>query len=151
MYIAPLQRGMLRGEFPSAGTATGQALRADYDEVLAATVEQVGLGTVASETGIEEETLRRLLDGESPALSVAESAAILAMDPDRPDAGTLLAEARDLLLIGMSTAVLDVESVAAGIDAEMEPKEIQQKVEGRHPLSLDEYARLHAYIEGAKP
>ncbi len=142
---------MLRGEFPSAGTATGEALRADYDEVLAATVEQVGAGTVASETGIEETTLQRLLDGASPDLSLEEAAAILATHPDRPDAETLLAEARDLLLVGMSTAVLDVERVAAGIDSGMEPKEIQQKVEGRHPISLDEYARLHAHIEGEKP
>jgi hypothetical protein len=76
--------------------------------------------------------------------------AILATEPDSPDAGTLLAEARDLLLMGMSSAVLDVEAVAAGIDDAMEPKEIQQKVEGRHPMTLDEFARLHAYIEGAR-
>jgi hypothetical protein len=142
---------MLRGEFPSAGTATGEALRGEYDEVLAATVDQVGVGAVADETGIGEAALHGLPDGESPDLSLAEAAAVLATDPDRPDADTLLAEARDILLMGMSAAVLDVEAVAAGIEDEMEPKEIQQKVEGRHPMSLDEYARLHAYIEGKKP
>jgi len=52
--------------------------------------------------------------------------------------------------MGMSTAVLDVEALAAGIDDAMEPKEIQQKVEGRHPLTLGEYAVLHAFIEGRR-
>jgi hypothetical protein len=50
----------------------------------------------------------------------------------------------------MSAAVLDVEAVAAGVGRELEPKEIQQKVEGRHPMTLDEYALLHSYIEGEK-
>jgi hypothetical protein len=142
---------MLRGEFPSAGEATGAELLAAYAERLTATVERVGVEAVASETDIDSATLEALLGGERPELTLEDAAGVLAADPDRPDTGTLLAEARDILLMGMSTAVLDVETVAAGIDGEMEPKEIQQKVEGRHPMTIDEYALLHAYIEGEKP
>lgn len=141
---------MLGGEFPAAGKATRDELRAAYDDLLATTVRTVGASTVVDETGVDESTVEALLDGDSPELSLAESAAILATDADRPDAETILAEARDILLMGMSAAVLDVEALAAGIDDEMEPKEIQQKVEGRHPMSLDEYALLHSYIEGEK-
>ncbi len=142
---------MLRGEFPSAGEVTREELRSAYDDLLGATVERVGPGTVATEAGVDETVLRELVDGESPVLSLEEAAGILATGPDRPDRETLLVEARDLLLIGMSTAVVDVEVVASRIDDEMEPKEIQQKIEGRHPMSLDEYALLHSYIEGEKP
>lgn len=142
---------MLRGEFPSAGDATDEELLTAYEDLLAATVERVGAETVASETGIDDATVRALLDGERPALTLEDATAVLGTDPDRPDAGTLLAEARDILLMGMSAAVLDVEAVAAGIDGAMEPKEIQQKIEGRHPMTIDEYALLHAHIEGAKP
>jgi len=142
---------MLRGEFPSAGDATDEELLTAYEDLLAATVERVGAETVTSETGIDEATVRALLDGGRPALTLEDATAVLGTDPDRPDAGTLLAEARDILLMGMSAAVLDVEAVAAGIDGVMEPKEIQQKIEGRHPMTIDEYALLHAHIEGAKP
>jgi hypothetical protein len=141
---------MLRGEFPSAGEATHEELRRAYDDRLAATIAAVGESEVAEQTGLDEPTLRALREGESPELTLEEAVAILATEPDRPDAGTLLAEARDLLLMGMSSAVLDVEALAAGIDDAMEPKEIQQKVEGRYAMTLDEFARLHAYIEGAR-
>ncbi|MEF8781877.1 MAG: DUF5791 family protein [Haloarculaceae archaeon] len=141
---------MLEGEFPAAGEATRDELRAAYDDLLAATIQSAETSTVAGETGIDESTLEALLDSDSPKLSLEDTAAILGTDSDRPDAETILAEARNILLMGMSAAVLDVEAVAAGIDDEMEPKEIQQKIEGRHPMSLDEYALLHSYIEGEK-
>jgi len=40
--------------------------------------------------------------------------------------------------------------LASGIDAQLEPKEIQQKIEGRYPMTLSEYAVLHSYIESQK-
>jgi hypothetical protein len=46
--------------------------------------------------------------------------------------------------------VLDVEALASGVDDALDPKEIQQKIEGRYPITLDEYALLHAYIENRK-
>jgi hypothetical protein len=141
---------MLGGEFPAAGEATRDELRAAYDDLLAATIQSVGATTVADETGIDESRIEALLDGDSPELSLAESAAILETDSERPDAETILAEARNILLMGMSAAVLDVETLAAEIEDEMQPKEIQQKVEGRHSMSLDEYALLHSHIEGEK-
>ena len=141
---------MLGGEFPAACEATRDELRAAYDDFLVATIQSVGASTVADETGVDEARIEALLDGDSPEISLTESAAILATDSEMPDAETILAEARNILLMGMSAAVLDVEALAAGIDDEMEPKEIQQKVEGRHPMSLDEYALLHSYIEGEK-
>jgi hypothetical protein len=49
------------------------------------------------------------------------------------------------------TAVLDVDAVSSGIEGVLEPKEIQQKVEGRFPMNLDEYALLHSFIEDRKP
>ena len=72
-----------------------------------------------------------------------EAAAILAAAEDRPTADAIAAEARDILLMGMTTAVMDVDSVASELGGDLEPKEIQQKVEGRQPISLREYALLH--------
>jgi hypothetical protein len=139
---------MLRGEFPSAGEREAESLRAAYDDALATTVTEVGAQTVVERTNVDEEQLNALLAGESPTLSLTEAASVLATDPDRPDAETIAAEARDILLMGMTTAVLDVEAVSSGIEGALEPKEIQQKVEGRFPMDLDEYALLHSFIEG---
>ena len=138
---------MLRGEFESAGELKPDGLRSAYDRLLAETVERVGLSAVGDETEIDENRLEELLAGDSPELSLSEAAAILGTDDTRPDADAIAAEARDILLMGMTTAVLDVEAVAAGIDDALGPKTIQQKIEGRYPMTLDEYALLHAYIE----
>lgn len=141
---------MLRDAFESPGEYSPDDLRVAYDDKLTETIEQVGTETVTHETDIDAETLKAIVDGESPELLLTDAASILATDENLPDADTLAAEARDILLMGMSIAVLDVEALAAGIDDVMEPKEIQQKIEGRYPLSLDEYALLHQYIESQK-
>jgi len=141
---------MLRDEFETPGDRDPEDLQASYEQVLAATVDAQGVAPVAAETGVDEETLRALVAGESPEMTLEEGAAVLATDRDRPDADFLVADARDILLMGMSQAVLDVEAVASGIDGAMEPKEIQQKVEGRYPMTLREYALLHQYIESKK-
>jgi hypothetical protein len=141
---------MLRDEFEAPGQRDPADLLAAYERVLADTVETVGVDEVATETGVDEETLRALVDGESPEVTLEEAAAILASDPDRPDADFIEADARDVLMMGMSIAVLDVDALESGIDGQLEAKEIQQKMEGRFPMTIDEYAVLHQYIEEKK-
>ena len=141
---------MLRGAIESPGECSAAELRGAYDDLLAETVEAVGVEAVAGSTVVDRKRLEALLGDESPTLTLEEAAAVLAADETRPDAETVGAEARDILLLGMSRAVLDVEALAAGIDDEMDPKEIQQKVEGRQPMALDEYAVLHSHIESRR-
>jgi hypothetical protein len=141
---------MLRGEFESAGASTPAELRTAYEELLGEVVDRIGAETVAEGSGADAETVEALAAGESPEVTLETAAAILAAEDGRPDAETIEMEALDILLMGMTTAVLDVEAVAAGIDDEMEPKEIQQKIEGRYPITLGEYARLHAFIAGER-
>ena len=139
---------MLRDAFDAPGERSPAELRAAYDELLAGTIQAVGVEAVAAESSVETGRLEALLDGEHPSLTLSEAAAVLGTDPELPDADASEAEARDILLLGLSIAVLDVEALASGIDDRMEPKEIQQKAEGRYPMDLDEYALLHSYIEG---
>ncbi|WP_246987183.1 DUF5791 family protein [Halorientalis marina] len=141
---------MLRDEFETPGQRTPEDLLAAYERVLAETVESIGVDSVAEESGVDRETLVALVDGDSPEVTLEDAAAILATDPDRPDADFIAADARDMLLMGMSIAVLDVDAVESGIDGRMEAKEIQQKMEGRHTMTLAEYAVLHQYIEEKK-
>ena len=137
---------MLRAEFPDAGEQSPETLREAYESVLTETIASVGIDAVIDATELDRETVT----GDIAELTLEAAAEILATDPERPDAETIEADARDILLMGMTTAVMDVESLASGIDAQLEPKEIQQKIEGRYPVTLSEYAVLHSYIESQK-
>jgi len=141
---------MLRAEFPDAGEQSPDALLEAYASLLATTVESVGNDDVVDATGLDRDVVGAVADGEVADLSLEDAAAVLATDPERPDADAIQMEAQDILLMGMTTAVMDVESLASGIDSQLEPKEIQQKIEGRYPMTLSEYALLHGYIEGEK-
>lgn len=134
---------MLRGAFEDAADLSPTELREAYLQPLVETMEAEGLDRVAAAADVERSTLEALTVGESPELTLEEAAAILAVDADRPTADAIEAEARDILLLGMTNAVLDVDRLSSGLGGAMEPKEIQQKVEGRAPMTLEEYARIH--------
>ena len=138
---------MLRGEFESAGELAPATLREAYFDRVREAVETVGVETAAKRSGVDETVLTALLDGESPELTLEAAAAVLAADPEMPPGESIAAEARDVLLMGMTTAVVDVDALAAGLDIDLDPKELQQKVEGRHPVTLAEYAHIHTYLE----
>lgn len=141
---------MLRGTFEEAGELSPEELRDAYDDRLVETITAVGQERVVEQVDVDGAVLSALVNGESPELTLETAAEILALDEELPGADSIVAEARDILLMGMSMAVLDVEAVASGIDDAMEPREIQQKAEGRLVMTLDEYALLHSYIERRK-
>lgn len=121
-------------------------LREQYEAELADVIEAVGVEPAAGETGIDEGALKALVAGESPELTVEEAADILALDPEEPDAEIVRAEIEDRLLLGMTTAVLDVDTIAANLDSDLSGKEVHQRVEGRAPMTLAEYAEIHHFI-----
>lgn len=136
-------------DIEEAGELTADELRARYDDRLHTAIDEHGIETVEAETGIE--SITALADGDSPELTLEDAAAILATSESEPDADAIVAETRDHLLIGMSSAVLDVEAVESGIGGAFDAREIQQKIEGRIPMTLDELAMIHGYIESQTP
>ncbi|MFB6105484.1 MAG: DUF5791 family protein [Halobacteriaceae archaeon] len=135
-----------------AGT-TPAAVRASYESALADVVDAVGAATVTAETGVDRERLDALVAGESPAVTVAEAAAILGCSADWPDAETVELEVRDHIMLQMSSAVLDVEAVETGLrdETDLDARTIQQKIEGRQPMTLDEYAAIHHFVASENP
>jgi malonyl CoA-acyl carrier protein transacylase len=127
---------------------TVAALREEYATDLAAAVETVGVEAAAERTGVDEDRLVRLTAGELPALSFEEAAAVQALHPDAPDADTVAEMAADHLLLGMSMAVLDVDALAGGIDLDLDPKEVQQKLERRAPMTFAEFVAMQSYVVG---
>lgn len=133
------------------GEQSPDELMAAYTEALAAVVAEFGPASVAEETGLDKSTVEAARDGDLEAVTLEEGAAILALDEEYPPADDSVALARDALLLGMTNAVMDVEALASEIGGEMDAREIQQKVEGRFPVSLAEYALLHHHIQGGVP
>lgn len=137
---------MLHDLVDAPGDHDGDTLHDAYLAALRDVVIAEGVGSVASTANIDESTVRALADGETPRLDLKEAAAIVAIQEDAT-ADEIAALARDALLMGMTNAVLDVESLAAAVDDELEPREIQSKVEGRYPMTLEEFAHLHAHLQ----
>lgn len=123
---------------------------AAYRRELASVVDSRGVETVAAESGVDASTLEALSAGEPAAVSLREAAAILATSEGRPDADAIVFELRDHLLLGMSTAVLDVDAIAASIEADLTGQEVQQALEGRTRFTLEQLAEVHAAIERGK-
>lgn len=139
--------GCMLHDIDDAGDLSADELRTRYDERLREAIDERGVETVAEEADVPHESVAALADGDSPDITVEDAAAILATSESEPGTEAIVLEARDHLLMGMSTAVLDVEAVESGIDGALDAREIQQKIEGRLPMSLDEFAMIHGYIE----
>ncbi|MFB6268739.1 MAG: DUF5791 family protein, partial [Halobacterium sp.] len=126
-------------------------VRAEYEAALASVVEAAGVDAVSEAAGVDAERLAALVDGDSPEFTVEEAAEVLAVSDDWPDAEGLLLEVRDNLMLQMSSAVMDVDALASGLDGDLDPKEIQQKIEGRQPMTLAEYARIYRHVASENP
>lgn len=142
---------MLTDEIADPDAVTPEELRGEYLLTLAAVVESVGVETAAEQSGVGVERLEALLAGESLTFTLEEAAAILATSDDWPAAEDIVLEVRDHVMLQMSSAVMDVDALAAGLDADLDPKEIQQKIEGRQPMTLAEYARIYRHIASENP
>lgn len=152
----PLNHGRVRcrvftDEIQDPGETTAEAVRADYEATLSSVVEAAGVADAAAASGVDEAVLDALAAGESPDLTVEEAAAVLATSNDYPPADALTAEVQDHLMLQMSSAVMDVDSLASGLDDDYDSKALQQKLEGRQPMTLAEYARIHRYIASENP
>jgi hypothetical protein len=128
------------------GEYSADELYGRYESLLIETVERVGAAEASERSGVDRETVDVLLAGESPELTLEEASALLALDIEE-DAETIVALDRDALLMGMTNAVVDVESLARGVDGDLEARELQAKVEGRFPMTLREFADVHRFLQ----
>lgn len=124
-------------------------LLASFEALLAETVAEAGTDRVVSETAIDAAVVEAIAEGDARTVTIEEGAAVLAVGSDR-GAESLVAELRDHLLMGMATAVLDVDTIAASIDADLTGQEVQQALEGRAAMTLHQLAEVMAVIETRK-
>lgn len=137
---------MLYDVVEDPGSLTPDQLRAEYDAALADAITDTGVDAVVDAVDVEESVVRDLARGESPELTLREAAEILAAAGDVRDAETMVLEIRDQLLMGMTTGVVDVDTIAANIEPDLTGQEVQQALEGRTRMRLDELAAIHQFI-----
>ncbi|WP_408957332.1 DUF5791 family protein [Natrinema sp. 74] len=126
-------------------------LRAEYEDDLAAIVDDRGPDAVAADTDLERAPLEALTAGDSPDLTLEEAAEIQALAERTPDPETIVTMALEHLLLGMSTAVMDVDAVEGRLAIELDAKEVQQKLEGRAPMSFAEFVHVQYVIADGAP
>ncbi|MFB6252197.1 MAG: DUF5791 family protein [Halobellus sp.] len=122
------------------------ALREAYENQLRAVVADVGVETAADESGVDRDAVAAVADGSAPDLRITDAAALLALDEDRPDAETIVLELRDHLLMAMTTGVVDVDSIASNVDVDLSGQEVQQAIEGRTAMTLEQLAAIQQFL-----
>lgn len=138
------------GAESDADEVTTAALLASFETLVSEAAAEVGRDRIAEETEMDREVIDAAVDGDAAEIRFEDGAAIVAAPTDR-DGDVIVAEVRDHLLMGMATAVLDVDAIAAAIDADLTGQEVQQALEGRAPMTLGQLAEIMAVIERRKP
>ena len=141
---------MLHDVAETGDEASPSALRAAYFEALAAVVAELGVDTVVGGTGLDRATVAELGEGGTPELTLEEAAEVLALGEGEPDAEAIAWEARDHVLMGMTAAVVDVDTIARETELDLDGKEIQQAIEGRLPTTLAQFAAIQAYVDARR-
>ncbi|GAA0293086.1 DUF5791 family protein [Halarchaeum salinum] len=141
---------MLTADIAEPEATSPEALRTQYLGALTAVLEGRGTEAVAAETDLTAERIAALLD-DPDAVTVEETAAVLSCSPDYPAAEDYLLEIRDHLMLQMSSAVVDVGSLQRAIETDLDAKALQQKVEGRREMTLEEYARVVHHLAVENP
>lgn len=139
---------MLHEVAADAGTEP-DALQAAYETLVREAVAASDADAVVAETEIGVETTEAIADGTVPTLTVEEAVSVIALVHDR-DAAAIEAELRDHLLLGMTTAVLDVDTIGGAIDTDLTGQEVQQALEGRTSMTLAQLAEIQGVIEARK-
>lgn len=136
---------MLADELDAPREVSPEELLERYQDALAGVIDDVGVERAHEATGLPDATLVSLRSGGGADLFLEDAAAILALTAET-DAETIIANVRDRLMLEMSGAAIDVDTVAVELDTDLDAKEIQAKMEGRFPMTLEEYARIYRYI-----
>jgi hypothetical protein len=133
----------------SPGELSVDELTEAHAAQLASVITAVGIEASAMATDLDQATVEGVADGDvaaAGALDLEDAAAVLALVDGAPSPDELVGQALDELLLGMTAGVLNVDVVAAELPDDLEPREVQGMLEGRHPLTLGEYAALQQVI-----
>lgn len=141
----------LHGVVDDPAGLTAEELLAAHVDQLGDVIDAVGVEAAAETAGIGREAATAVAEGDVDTggdLDLDDAAAVLALADGTPPGDEIVAEALQELLFGMTAGVIDVDVVAGELALDLEAREVQGMLEGRHPLTLREYAALQHVITG---
>jgi hypothetical protein len=144
-----VNRQSLQGDLENPGDRTVDELLEIQTTRLRKIINDLGVEAAARLTGLDPDMIAAIGDGDASTagpLDLEAVATLLASSEGTPSATALLDEALDELLFGMTTGVLNVDVVAGELDADLGPREVQQVLEGRHPVTLRDFLELQRLI-----
>lgn len=133
---------MLHEELDARGEYSVEELAGAYADAVAEVVDDLGAEAVAERTGVDPDRIAAVGDRAAVELTVSDAAAVLALADGAPSADAIRASVREQLMLEISGAMLDVDALAAGIGPDLDATEVQAKVEGRMPMTLEEFAAI---------
>jgi hypothetical protein len=136
---------MLSEPLADPDTTSVESLVAHYGEALEDAFASADRESLR-DRGVDDATVEAIEAGEYGGITVEQAASVLTESADAPPADVIQAEVQDQLLVGMANAILDVDALAAELDGDLTPRDIQQRVEGRAPMRLDTYAAIRHVI-----
>jgi len=122
-----------------------------YRTALESILDGRDVETAAEKTDVDTETLATVQQQDAESVTLEDATEILALPADSLDAEARRLELRDHIMLLMSSAVMDVEALETGLGGALDARELQQKIEGRSPMTLEEYARIHHYLASETP
>jgi hypothetical protein len=144
-----VNRHSLQGDVENPGDRTVDELLDIQTARLGKIINDLGIEAAARLPGLDPDMIAAIADGDASIagqLDLEAVATLLASSEGTPSATALLDEALDELLFGMTTGVLNVDVVAGELDADLGPREVQQVLEGRHPVTLRDFLELQRLI-----
>lgn len=137
---------MLREPVDAPPDASPHSIQQQYEQRLADLITAKGITEAATATGLDEETVEAVATQSGAELSLEDAAILAGLAENAPEPEAILTDIRDTLLLEMSSAMLTVDRLATDLALDLDPKEIQAKIEGRQPMTLGEYALLRQYL-----
>lgn len=138
------------GAVATAGRESTAAVRDTLYAALVDVIESTGPERVVEATALDRSTVTAIRRGDQPTLSLADVAAVLAVPAGHRGAGWCRAEFRDAVIVWMSDAVIDVDTLAVELDGVTGPI-LREKIEGDRRMTVAEYARVVAALQDARP
>ncbi|MFB6094009.1 MAG: DUF5791 family protein [Halanaeroarchaeum sp.] len=138
---------MLPDAIDDPDAISAAALTGRYYATLREAIDAVGVDAAVDLAEWSRETVTAVEAGDQPPVTLETATAVLGATDDWPDRDALRLEIRDGIMLSMSSAVLDVDALERRLPLDLDAKEIQQKIEGRRPMTLGEYATLALTIQ----
>lgn len=120
-------------------------LKDAYGQTIRHGLKQAGRDVVEPRL-TDSNAIEAIQSGDVDNITLKNAAVVIGLSTDDMRPPAVESELRERVILGMSNAVLDIDSLVRESGLNLSPKELQQRIEGRAPMTLGEYAQVRLAI-----